>query len=125
MIVNAAKAQQAAEVLGVELNGLTPSILGRAYKNKAKECHPDRHGSERLKQWAGVSWANECLKHWLERTPPVEAQELVKTGDCRACNGTGRVEAAPPSGFGKPVTMQCVMCEGHGSMIDKHMGFES
>lgn len=118
MIVSAAKASEAADVLGVELTGLTPDALGKAYKLKAKECHPDHHGSDKLQQWARVSWANDCLKFWIKKHPPVvsEEQEIVLTGDCRACKGTGRVEIKRTVGFNKPMTMACIICRGSGSV---------
>lgn len=115
MIISAAKASEAAEVLGVELQGLTPTALTRAYRLKAKECHPDHHPKE-LQKWARVSWAKECLTHWIKHHPPTEEEtECVTKGDCRACGGTGRVVASK-RGFGAPLTMQCVYCRGTGSV---------
>lgn len=116
MIVSAAKAREAADVLEVELNSLTSSALSKAYKKKAKECHPDHHKSERLSMWARVSWAKDCLTMWLERNPMPVAEPEVKQGDCRACGGTGRVNARR-AGFGTPLTMSCVVCKGLGTVI--------
>lgn len=110
MIISAAKAVEAAGVLGIELAGLTPDALGKAYRNKTKECHPDRHGTTRLDLWARVSWAKECLERWLEQHPP-EEQPDVAIGDCRACGGTGRVKFG--NGFVKAI-MWCIMCDGTG-----------
>lgn len=116
MIVSAAKAQEAAEVLEVELNGLTSTILSKAYKGKAKECHPDHHQSDKLQQWARVSWAKDCLTNWLARNPTPTHEPEVLAGDCRACAGSGRVNARR-AGFGTPLTMSCVVCKGLGTVI--------
>lgn len=116
MIVSAAKAQEAAGVLEVELNGLTSDAVRGAYRTKAKDCHPDQHGTDKLEQWSRISWAHEALKHWLRHHPPEEQQEVEQqgAGDCRACAGTGRVKVG--KSFGSKLTMQCVMCEGSGSL---------
>lgn len=123
MRVSAAKANEAAEVLAVELNSLTVSILARAYRSKAKECHPDHHGSEKLQMWARVSWACECLKNWLEHTQPVkeaEGTDIQVTGDCRACNGSGRVRLRKTAGFSPSLTIICILCNGAGTLsIDR------
>jgi DnaJ-class molecular chaperone len=119
MIISAVKAQQAADVLGVGLPGLTPDAVRVAYRSKAKECHPDHH-QDKVQQWAEVSWAKEALEHWLRHHPAEEEQsaELAKVGDCRACGGTGRVKVGKGS-FGQPLTMHCVMCNGLGSLVEK------
>lgn len=117
MIISAAKASEAADVLEVELNSLTSSALGKAYRQKAKECHPDHHGPDKLSTWARVDWANSALKNWLEQHPdPHPSQEITNTGDCRACGGTGRIKVSP-KGFGTGLTMQCMMCKGLGTVI--------
>jgi DnaJ-class molecular chaperone len=120
MIVSAAKAIEAAEVLGVELERLTPSALKRAYRTKTKDCHPDHHGNARLQEWARVSWAKECLGFWLEKHPSAqeEAPEIQGTGDCRACNGTGRVVMAK-RGWGAALTAWCVVCDGLGTVMPR------
>lgn len=114
MIISAVKAQEAAEVLEVELKGLTSSIIGDAFRKKAKECHPDHHGTVKLGDWAKVSWAKECLTFWLEQNPQPVETELAGEGDCRACGGTGRVKVG--RGFSKSLTMVCVICRGEGSV---------
>jgi DnaJ-class molecular chaperone len=119
MIISAAKAHEAAEVLGVELTGLTPRALGQAYRSKAKDCHPDHHGSTQLGLWARVSWAKECLERWVAahpKDPPVEAAVALR-GGCRACDGTGRVTVPQAKRFGPPLTMSCVICRGLGTVI--------
>lgn len=115
MIINAAKAAQAAGILGVELNGLAPDALSKAYRTKARDHHPDSADDYDAQKWADVSWAKEVLVRWLEQTPPPE-KPTVPVGSCRACNGTGRVAVSKPKGFGaKPVTVMCVMCNGSGA----------
>lgn len=114
MLITAAKASEAAEVLGVELNSLTPKGLTKAYRDKAKTCHPDHHGVSELQTWARVSWAKEALERWLKATPTL-APELVAQGDCRCCGGTGRVNVSSTR-IGKPLTMLCVMCDGSGEL---------
>ena len=116
MIVSRPKAEEAATVLGVELQGLTPNAMRKAYRAKAKECHPDHH-KDKLQQWARISWAKNCLEHWLKRNPTPEApSEIQGKGDCRACKGTGRVPITN-RGFGKPLTVQCVICKGLGTVL--------
>lgn len=118
MFISIGKATEAAEVLGVELPSLTAEVLKKAYRDKAKECHPDHHGNGKLPMWARVSWAQECLKRWLKQTPPQPQQQTLDvalTGDCRACSGTGRVHVGSGR-FGKPLTMQCVICRGLGTV---------
>lgn len=114
MIISAAKATEAAEVLGVSLEGLALETVNKAYRNKAKECHPDQHGSAKLKQWASVSWAKECLTGWVTKHPPEPASDVpsvdLRNGPvCGACGGSGRVTV----GF-NGLTMWCVLCRGQG-----------
>lgn len=111
MLISAAKAHDAAVALGVELDGLTPSILKRAYRDKAKECHPDHHGTKRLSQWALISWSKEALTHWLKQNP--SPAPSLEAGACRACGGTGKVQVG--RSFRSPLSMMCVLCRGTGS----------
>lgn len=112
MIINAAKANDAAVILGVELASLTPEVMKTAYRTKAKDCHPDSHDNP--EQWARVSWAKECLERWLQSVPASAVAVAGPTErSCRACGGVGRIPIAG-KGFGKPMTMQCVMCNGSG-----------
>jgi DnaJ-class molecular chaperone len=117
MIISRTKAQEAAEALGVSLDGLTSDAISKAYRAHAKLCHPDHHGHKNLQQWARVSWAKDCLTMWLERNPtPTEESQDQVLGDCRACSGTGRVAVAQ-RGFGRPLTVVCVVCKGLGTVI--------
>lgn len=116
MIISSLKAQEAAEVLEVQLDGLTLNALGKAYRKKAKTCHPDHHGNSKLGLWARVDWAKGCLTHWLEQHPePAPAGELSDKGDCRACGGEGRIKVGKGR-FGSPLTMMCQMCRGEGTV---------
>jgi len=112
MMISAAKAHDAAEALGVELATLTPSVLTRAYRNKAKECHPDHHGPKHLSQWARISWSKDALTLWLKQNPPPAPS--LEAGACRACGGTGKIRIKR-TGFGVPLSMMCVLCRGTGS----------
>lgn len=121
MIINVAKATQAAGILGVELDTLDPDTLSRAYRTKARDHHPDSADNYDAQKWADVSWAKEVLVRWLEQKPatPVTERAHDAVGDCRSCAGTGRVAVAKPKGFGaKPVTVMCVMCNGSGAQPD-------
>lgn len=119
MIVNSSKAAQAATILGVELNGLTADALTRAYRTKAKDAHPDSADNYDVRVWADVSWAKEVLVRWLESCGATQMDAIQDAGDCRSCNGSGRVAVGKPTGFkAKPVTLMCVMCNGSGRMPD-------
>lgn len=115
MIVSVAKAQEAAEVLGITtLDGLTTETVNRAFRDKAKGCHPDHHGITQLEQWSKVSWAKEVLCGWVEKHPP-EQTEINDGETCRNCQGEGRIKVRS-SGFGKPLTVQCSICRGNGTI---------
>jgi DnaJ-class molecular chaperone len=113
MLVTEAKAQQAADILGVELETLDTDGLGAAYREASKLCHPDS-GTNNPEQWARISWAKECLTRWFEKRPK-QAPTVMSEGNCRACSGTGRVDVGQRS-FGKAVTLMCVMCNGSGTL---------
>ncbi len=118
MLIGITKAREAAEVLGLELLGLSNKAVTKAYRDKAKLCHPDHHGTNQLTLWSRVSWAKEVLTHWVKANPPEEntPDEALEAGDCRACAGTGRVDVRR-TGFASPLKMQCVMCRGLGTII--------
>ena len=119
MIINAAKATEAAGILGVELDTLCPDELSRAYRAKARQHHPDSADSYSPEAWARVSWAKEVLTRWLEQRQPVPVVVTATMGDCRSCAGTGRIPITKRKGFGaKPITVMCVMCNGSGIQPD-------
>ena len=117
MIINAAKASEAAKILGVELDSLTPNVLSGAYRQAAAAAHPDAACENYdAQRWASVSWAKEVLIRWLERR---EKEEPAAHADkCRACDGLGRIPVSRAT-FGKPMTMLCVMCKGNGVLGDR------
>ena len=119
MIISPIKAQQALEIFGLAREELTEEAMKRVYRAKAKECHPDKHGTDRLQEWSRLDWAKTILTELLKQSPPPAAEPVaspVTVGDCRACGGSGRVPIN--KGF-RPMTMQCVMCEGQGTIVPK------
>lgn len=116
MIITAAKVKEAEEVLGVDSKELTPKGLDRAYRIKAKTCHPDHHGTSKLETWAKVSWAKECLARWLQTRPVQEEATSIAINACRTCKGEGRVPVKR-AGFGEPLSMICIVCKGEGELL--------
>jgi len=116
MIVSPIKAAEAAALLGVDLPTLTTDEVNRAFREKAKNCHPDHHGVTELERWSRISWAKECLTHWLRQRPTPTPEDLTATGPtCRNCGGTGRIKVARRR-FGAPLTMACQPCRGIGTL---------
>jgi DnaJ-class molecular chaperone len=118
VIISPAKALQAAAILGVELAALTADELGRAYREKAKGCHPDKLGPDvpASPEWADISWAKECLGYWLHQRPAATPDDRVEQGPaCQACGGTGRRKVVGRR-FGAPLTIMCDTCRGHGTL---------
>jgi DnaJ-class molecular chaperone len=108
MIVNKAKAQQAAEALGVTLDDITTASLGQAYRDKSRHHHPDVAANYDASKWDDICQAKMILLKWLDGLP-------VHTDTCRVCGGTGRISAARPKSFGaKVTTMMCPTCHGKG-----------
>lgn len=107
MFINAAKAAEAASILGIDLDELTEGTIKAAYRTKSKEAHPDTGGT--AEAWARVSWAEAALKRWLTARPrPLGKAAGLVPGSCRACVGTGRVKRGNLSMF-------CVLCDGTGN----------
>lgn len=121
MIVSLVKAREAADVFGAELEGLTEEMVGKFYRRMAKDCHPDVHGNARLADWSRISWAKEALTIWLKNNPVMEEKTVTLKGTCRACNGTGRVKVNSGRSFGSGLTMQCVICDGEGTVTPKEI----
>lgn len=118
MIISPVKALQAATILGVELGTLTQDELTRAFREKAKCCHPDKLGPDTpaSPEWAEISWAKECLAHWLQHRPAAPPDDRVALGpQCHKCNGSGRVKVVGRR-FGAPLTMMCTVCRGAGTL---------
>jgi DnaJ-class molecular chaperone len=119
MIVSLDKAKKAASILGLQLPELTELQVARAFREMAKECHPDQHGYGKLEEWSNISWAKEVLTHWVKKHPADEGKAAIfKGGDCLNCLGTGRVKVRK-SGFGIPLTVQCAACRGLGTIINE------
>lgn len=117
MIVSTPKAQEAAGVLNVDLMGLTQERVNEHFRRYAKDCHPDYHGNQELARWAQISWAKEVLTYWVAKHPAAEpASEAHAKDDCPSCHGSGRV-AVRKRGFGAPLTMQCDICKGMGTIL--------
>lgn len=59
--------REAAAVLGITLEIMTPEILRRRYQEAMKECHPDRHPLAEKEKWTkltrSIMDANEVLKN--------------------------------------------------------------
>lgn len=118
MIISSAKAAEAASVLGVELAGLTLEDVTRAYRSKAKECHPDKleQGAPTSIEWARLSWAKECLAHWLQNRPQQTSDSRVAPGpQCLRCKGAGRLKV-PGRSFGVVLNIMCDTCRGTGTL---------
>lgn len=107
--VNTSVAAKAAEVLDLELEGLTKQMVTGAYRNAAKECHPDT-GTFDPARWNAIGQAQKVLLDWLERRARALAPPAGPGGNCRACSGTGRIK----QGLSK-LQMLCVMCGGSGN----------
>jgi DnaJ-class molecular chaperone len=108
MIISRAKAEEAAGILHVMLDGLTPELLKGAYRDEAKETHPDAGGS--AEAFARVDWAKCALEAWLEKaeqTAPVHKQE-----NCTLCDGKGYV--IQRKGLSGGLRRQCGRCRGTG-----------
>jgi DnaJ-class molecular chaperone len=118
VIISPNKAIEAADILDVTLATLTADELSRAYRDKAKEHHPDKLGPDTpaSHEWARISWAKECLGHWLRHRPTPPPDGLVEHGPtCQACGGSGRIKVAGRR-FGTPLTIMCSTCRGDGTL---------
>ena len=106
---NRQKAELAAEVMGVSLDGLTSATLGAAYKELIKIHHPDAGGEHedfiRLQQAKKelVSWLDGLLGYGLGATSSSSA-----SSSCERCGGKGFVRVT--RGF-TSTTVKCLKCE--------------
>lgn len=112
MLISRDKAQAAADLLGVKLEGLTTSALGRAFRSRAARYHPDTALNFNADRWQAICEAKRDLLTWLDKNPPASAPANA----CRACGGAGRVRVA--RGF-KVTTVQCIMCHGAGVLPEE------
>ena len=117
MIVNKDKAEMAARVLGLPLEGMTTRELGQAYREKSMLHHPDvASEAYDAAKWEAICNAKRILLKWLDMNASLDTATPFDA--CRACNGTGRVKALSAmmsKKFNKPTTtMMCVMCLGSG-----------
>lgn len=117
MLVNRAKAEEAAEILGLaplDHHVVNVDRVKAAYKEMAKTAHPDAGGS--AEAFARVDWAKHALIAWLGKNPAREPEMPVKGDPCPVCTGTGRVKVQ--NGFKSALTRLCQMCQGTGEVMD-------
>ena len=107
MSVSRQRAEEAAEELGLKLEGLTSEDLAVAYKYKARETHPDAGGTSAAFQL--VNQAQGTLKAWLDNARP----PITDDNECPNCYGFGHVIMR--RGF-KSLRVQCRTCNGRGSV---------
>lgn len=117
MIVSSSKAAEAASILNLDLQDLTRKQVEEHFRRYAKDCHPDYHGTLELERWSRISWAKEVLGYWLAKRPQPVSEATDLTGPpCSRCRGAGRLPIVS-RGFGKPLTVQCAVCKGLGTII--------
>lgn len=118
MLVNRAKAEEAAEALGLSVymtdGGLDDVTVKLAYKEKAKVTHPDAGGSPEA--FARVDWAKHVLLAWLAKRPSATPAMPVKGENCPACQGLGTVWQL--TGFKRGMKRMCGQCSGTGEQSD-------
>lgn len=103
---------EAALLLGVTLHDLSKDRIQAAFKEKAKEAHPDRGGSN--EEFVEVDRAKEILLLHLSKTKPGRRKVHKagkQTNECPACGGQGRVRLH--RGLHSMV-VQCGACQGTG-----------
>lgn len=115
--MNSALWKEACEILGVEMEGLTQEEVDKAYREAAKECHPDT-GKYDAARWTKIRAAKIELTGYLKRRKAALAPSAGR-GNCRACGGSGMVQQRSKTGFGLGVRLMCVMCGGSGNVKQK------
>jgi DnaJ-class molecular chaperone len=106
MIISRKKAEEAAAVLEISLEGLTNAAKA-AYHAAARKSHPDLGGSAQA--FARVDWAKHVVNGWLDREePPRPVHQAPK---CVVCDGEGRIRTQ--RGF-KQFIRACDKCHGTG-----------
>lgn len=106
MRVKRTLAQDAARVLGVELEGLSVEQLRLAYRAKAKAAHPDAGGDP--DDFLKLGHARDILARWVADPPPPPKPELEP---CMSCSGKGFI--LRQRGW-RGLRSQCPMCKGRG-----------
>jgi hypothetical protein len=104
-----AKAEHAAEVMGVSLDGLTSAILGAAYKDKVKIHHPDMGGDPT--DFVSLQRAKKELVEWLDGLSGYGSAATFSSSassSCGRCGGKGYVKVT--RGF-STTTIKCLSCE--------------
>lgn len=106
---NRQKAELAAEVMGVSLDGLTSAILGAAYKELIKIHHPDAGGEH--EDFIRLQHAKKELITWLDGSSVsgsgATSSSSASSG-CVRCGGKGYVRVT--RGF-TTTTIRCLSCE--------------
>lgn len=131
MLVNRAKAEEAAEILVKATEALvtkeaaallrsrplelwTTDLVSAQYKVAVKAVHPDAGGS--AEAFARVDWAKHALITWLGKNPARQPEMPVKGDSCPVCGGTGRVRVQ--HGFKSALARMCQQCQGTGEVMD-------
>ena len=101
---SAGEAYKAAQLLGLELNGLELAAVSSMYRTASKSCHPDSSTPD-SERFTRVKWARDLLERWLQG--PVAKPAPIAKG-CASCEGKGYIKRR--SGL----KQTCVMCNGKG-----------
>ena len=108
-MLNRQKAELAAEVMGVSLDGLTSAILGAAYKELIKVHHPDIGGEH--EDFIRLQQAKKELVAWLDGLSGYGSgatSSSSASSSCERCGGKGFVRVT--RGF-STTTVKCLKCE--------------
>lgn len=114
MLINRAKAEEAAAILDVHFETASVAAVEMNYRAKAKLTHPDAGGS--AEAFARVDWAKHALLAWLAKNPAKDTEMPAKGDPCPACAGVGRVKVQ--NGFKSALTRLCQLCGGTGEVMD-------
>jgi hypothetical protein len=85
-IIPLSAAQEAATLLGLQLDGLTPEAVKEAFRGAVRAAHPDAGGSTvtAADDLVLAATARSALLRWLDGLPE---------DSCPACRGAGWVRA--------------------------------
>lgn len=114
--VSAARAQAAAEVLGIDdIDAVNNAAVALAFRSLSKQHHPDTAENYDQGKWIAITTAKTTLVEWLEgRRGPLGGAK-PSLGGCAACGGSGAIQTRSATGFGMGPRMRCVLCEGTGT----------